>query len=114
MVRIDGRTFNMGSARFYPEEAPVRPVRVDSFWIDATPVTNRQFAVFVRATGHVTDAEAAPIRATIPACLPKWPRPAPGLPAAEGAWSRWTRPCPGGPSRSGPTGAAPMARGVRP
>lgn len=60
MVRIDGRTFAMGSTRFYPEEAPVRRVRVDDFWIDQTPVTNRQFAAFVRATGHVTDAEIAP------------------------------------------------------
>lgn len=60
MIRIEGRTFDMGSDRFYPEEAPVRRVRVDGFWIDATPVTNRQFAAFVRATGHVTDAEIAP------------------------------------------------------
>lgn len=41
----------MGSARFYPEEAPVRTVRVDPFWIDETPVTNAQFARFVEATG---------------------------------------------------------------
>lgn len=50
----------MGSARFYPEEAPVRTVRVDPFWIDETPVTNAQFARFVEATGYVTLAEIAP------------------------------------------------------
>jgi formylglycine-generating enzyme required for sulfatase activity len=33
---------------------------VDSFWIDRTPVTNRQFKAFVRATGHVTTAEVPP------------------------------------------------------
>lgn len=60
MIRIEGRTFTMGSDRFYPEEAPARPVRVDGFLIDATPVTNRQFAAFVAATGHVTDAEIPP------------------------------------------------------
>ena len=33
----------MGSDRHYPEEAPVHRVTVDGFWIDRTPVTNRQF-----------------------------------------------------------------------
>lgn len=50
----------MGSDRFYPEERPMRRVRVDPFWIDATPVTNGEFARFVDATGHVTLAEIAP------------------------------------------------------
>ena len=44
----------MGSARFYPEEAPVRRVRVFPFLMDAAPVTNTAFAAFVAATGHVT------------------------------------------------------------
>lgn len=56
----------MGSANFYPEEAPVRKVRVDSFWIDETPVTNAQFAAFVAATGYVTLAEVAPDPADYP------------------------------------------------
>jgi len=60
MVAIPGGVFAMGSERFYPEEAPVRQVRVDPFWIDETPVTNAQFADFVAATGHVTFAEIAP------------------------------------------------------
>ncbi|MET0363612.1 MAG: formylglycine-generating enzyme family protein, partial [Sphingobium sp.] len=42
------------------EEAPVRAVQVDGFWIDETPVTNRDFARFVEATGHRTLAEIAP------------------------------------------------------
>ncbi len=57
MCRIAGGSFAMGSTRFYPEEAPVRNVAVDSFWIDETPVTNRQFARFADETGHVTTAE---------------------------------------------------------
>lgn len=57
MRRIEGGVFSMGAARFYPEERPVRKVEVTSFLIDATPVTNAQFARFVAATGHVTLAE---------------------------------------------------------
>jgi len=60
MNHIPGGTFAMGSEKFYPEEAPVRMVSVDPFWIDETPVTNAQFAAFVEATGHVTFAEIAP------------------------------------------------------
>jgi sulfatase modifying factor 1 len=60
MRRLEGGIFRMGSERYYPEEAPVRKVRVDAFWIDETPVTNRQFARFVEATGHRTAAEIAP------------------------------------------------------
>lgn len=60
MVCIDGGTFTMGSERFYPEEAPLRRVAVDGFWIDVAPVTNREFAAFVAATGYITAAEVAP------------------------------------------------------
>lgn len=54
---IPGGTFRMGSTYFYPEERPIRDVRVDGFWIDRCTVTNAQFAVFVAATGYVTVAE---------------------------------------------------------
>ena len=60
MSWVEGGTFRMGSDRHYPEEAPVHRVTVDGFWIDRTPVTNRQFQEFVKATGHVTFAEIAP------------------------------------------------------
>jgi sulfatase modifying factor 1 len=50
----------MGSERFYPEERPLRQVRVDAFWIDETPVTNAAFAKFVDATGYRTAAEFSP------------------------------------------------------
>jgi formylglycine-generating enzyme required for sulfatase activity len=59
MVWIPGGEFTMGStdplAR--PDEAPVHRVRVDGFWMDATEVTNAQFAAFVKATGYKTVAE---------------------------------------------------------
>jgi len=38
-------------------EGPLRRVTLDAFRIGATTVTNAEFAAFVRATRHVTDAE---------------------------------------------------------
>ena len=70
VIRIPGGTFRMGSDRHYPEEAPVHRVTVDGFWIDRTPVTNRQFRDFVRATGHVTFAEKRPDAKDYPGTLP--------------------------------------------
>lgn len=75
MVAIPGGTFAMGSERFYPEEAPVRRVRVDAFRIDATPVTNAQFAEFVAATGHLTLAEIAPDPQDYPGMAPELAQP---------------------------------------
>lgn len=59
MVWIPGGEFLMGStdALARPDERPVHRVRVNGFWMDATEVTNAQFAEFVRATGYVTVAE---------------------------------------------------------
>ncbi len=59
MVWVPGATFLMGSDAegALPRERPVHPVAVDGFWMDATEVTNRQFAAFVAATGYVTTAE---------------------------------------------------------
>jgi formylglycine-generating enzyme len=70
MVWIPGGTFRMGSDKHYPEEAPAHLVTVDGFWIDRTPVTNRQFARFVIATGHNTNAEIPPDPKDYPGALP--------------------------------------------
>ncbi len=70
MVSIPGGTFRMGSDKHYPEEAPVHRVTVDSFLIDRTPVTNRQFKEFVKATGHVTFAQIPPDPRNYPGALP--------------------------------------------
>lgn len=69
MIRISGGTFVMGSDHHYPEEAPAHPVAVDDFWIDETPVTNRKFMEFVKATGHVTMAEKVPDPRDYPGAL---------------------------------------------
>ena len=70
MIRIPGGMFRMGSDKHYPEEAPVHRVAVDGFWIDRTPVTNRQFKRFVFATGHKTFAEIPPDPKDYPGALP--------------------------------------------
>ena len=57
MVWIEAGEFAMGSSDFYPDEGPIRNVKVDGFWIDRYEVTNAQFARFVEDTGYVTVAE---------------------------------------------------------
>lgn len=62
MVLIHGGQFMMGGvgplAR--KDEFPVHKVRVKSFFIDKTEVTNAQFKKFIDATGYVTTAEKKP------------------------------------------------------
>ena len=70
MVWIPGGTFRMGSDDHYVEERPAHSVTVDGFWIDQTPITNRQFSEFVEATGHVTVAEVPPNAADYPGADP--------------------------------------------
>jgi sulfatase modifying factor 1 len=69
-VFVPGGTFRLGSDVHYPEEAPVHRVRVNAFWMDRAPVTNRDFRKFVEATGHVTVAEIAPDSRHYPGALP--------------------------------------------
>jgi len=95
MIWIPGGTFRMGSDKHYAEEAPVHSVTVGGFWIDRTPVTNRQFRAFVSATGHVTFAEIAPDAKNYPGALPHMLRPGslvfnpPKHPVDLGDWSQW-------------------------
>ncbi|KAF1721373.1 gliding motility-associated lipoprotein GldK [Pseudoxanthomonas wuyuanensis] len=71
MVWIPPGTYRMGSDRHYPEEAPAHPVKVDGFWMDASPVTNAQFRDFVEATGYVTFCERAPDASDYPDADPE-------------------------------------------
>ena len=67
MVQIPGGEFLMGShSRLAKDnEQPAHKVKVNSFWMDKTDVTNAQFAEFVKATGYVTTAERKPDWETI-------------------------------------------------
>ena len=95
MVSIPGGTFLMGSDRHYPEERPAHQVTVDGFLMDATPVTNRQFAAFVEATGYVTYAEIAPDPKDYPGALPHMLKAGslvftpPSYPVDLRDWSQW-------------------------
>lgn len=71
MIRVPSGRFRMGSDRHYAEEAPTREIDVDGFLIDATPVTNVQFARFVEATGHRSFAEIPPDPAQYPDAAPE-------------------------------------------
>jgi formylglycine-generating enzyme len=66
MLQIPAGRFRMGSADFYPEEAPVREVEVEGFAIDRGPVTVAQFSRFVEETGYLTLAERPPDPAQYP------------------------------------------------
>jgi sulfatase modifying factor 1 len=70
MEWIPGGTFRMGSNRFYPEERPVRTVRIDGFHVDRAPVTVGEFRIFVEDTGYVTVAERPPDPADFPGADP--------------------------------------------
>ena len=70
MIFFPGGAFRMGSDKHYPEEGPAHRVSIDGFWIDRTPVTNRQFKKFVRTTGHKTFAETPPNPKNYPDAVP--------------------------------------------
>ncbi|MBF9198264.1 formylglycine-generating enzyme family protein [Microvirga terrestris] len=95
MVWIQGGTFRMGSDKHYPEEIPVHRVTVDGFWIDRTPVTNRDFRRFVESTGHVTIAERKPDPKDYPGALPEMLKAGslvfspPDYPVSLSDWSQW-------------------------
>jgi formylglycine-generating enzyme len=77
MIWIPGGAFEMGSSdgEGRPDELPQHEVKLNGFWIDATEVTNAQFAAFVKATHYVTTAEKAPdwdeIKKQLPPGTPK-------------------------------------------
>lgn len=99
-IQIPAGKFSMGSYDFYPEEAPVHERRVEAFQLTRDPVTNAQFACFVRATGYVTVAERGLSDATFPRLDPLQRLPG-SLVFKETsgpvdlrdwtAWWRWTR-----------------------
>ncbi|MDP9199680.1 MAG: formylglycine-generating enzyme family protein [Pseudomonadota bacterium] len=82
MVWIPGGEFSMGARdplemtdtvgmQATTDSRPVHRVAVDGFWMDATEVTNEQFARFVAATGYVTAAERVPRAEDYPGVPPE-------------------------------------------
>lgn len=52
MVFIPGGKRIMGSEKGYAEEKPLHEVTVGDFWMDETPVTNREFRAYCDAVGR--------------------------------------------------------------
>lgn len=81
MVWIPGGEFSMGSEDptpqvcggpdTMPDARPIHRVYVDPFWMDATEVTNAQFAEFVKVTGYITIAERTPTKEEFPDAPPE-------------------------------------------
>jgi len=76
-------------------EGPARRVTVDAFSIDRFAVTNAQFATFVDATGHVSEAERFGWSFVFAGLLPDDYSPTQGA-AAMGGHDDQVRPDPGG------------------
>lgn len=95
MAFVPGGVFTMGSDKHYPEEKPVRRVKVGGFWMDLTPVTVGQFREFVNASGYVTLAERQPNAEDYPGALPHMLRAgslvfsSPTEAISLNDWSRW-------------------------
>lgn len=91
MVQVAAGDFLMGGedsdARPADGEGPVRTVHLSRYFIDATAVTNRQFARFVKSTGYQTDAERFGWSYVFDALLPQSARSAvrPGV-VPEAPW----------------------------
>jgi formylglycine-generating enzyme required for sulfatase activity len=76
MVWIPGGEFSMGGVNpvgmgdggkeQMNDARPIHRVYVDGFYMDATEVTNEEFARFVKATGYVTVAEKKPTKEEFP------------------------------------------------
>ena len=92
---------------------PIHRVSIGGFWMDATEVTNQDFAAFVKATGYVTIAERHPNPTEFPGVPPELLEPgstvftAPDRPVNLGNALQWWRYAPGadwrhpdGPSRN--------------
>lgn len=92
MVWIAGGEFVMGSE--FPGapklEQPTHSVRVDGFWMDENEVTNRQFRLFVDATGYVTTAEKPPKDGVAPGSLVFTPPSVPVPLDDPTKWWKWT------------------------
>ena len=76
MVWIPGGEFSMGGinpagmteggSESMNDARPVHRVHVKGFFMDATEVTNKEFAAFVKATGYKTVAEIKPTKEEFP------------------------------------------------
>jgi formylglycine-generating enzyme len=102
MIRISAGTFSMGcDIADFIDTRPIHQVHINTFWLDKTLVTNKQFARFVLATHYVTIAErkplakdfpGAPAKNLVPGALVFTP---PKQPVSLDSYEQWWRYVPG-------------------
>ncbi len=91
LVQVRGGYSRVGDDdRVYPEEWPEREVLLDPFRVATTATTTAEFAAFVEATGHRTDAEVLGSSFVFAGFLPDDFEPTRGVAAAP-----WWREVPG-------------------
>ncbi len=77
MVLVQGGSFSMGgdNDQADKDEFPKHKVKIHSFFMDVTPVTNADFKKFIEKTNYITTAEKKPdweeIKKTLPPGTPK-------------------------------------------
>jgi formylglycine-generating enzyme required for sulfatase activity len=72
MIWVPGGKFRRGSDYdAFTDARPIRVIEIDGFWMDETPVTNKQFSEFIKATGYVTMAERTPKAEDFPDAPPE-------------------------------------------
>jgi sulfatase modifying factor 1 len=72
MVWVPGGKYRRGSDyATFKDARPIRVIELDGFWMDETPVTNRQFAEFIKATDYLTMAERTPEAEKFPGAPPE-------------------------------------------
>ncbi len=82
MVWIKGGSFSMGadSDQGRQDEFPKHTVQLNGFFMDASEVTNAQFAAFVKATNYITTAEKDVVWEELKKQLsPNTPKPSPDM-----------------------------------
>jgi formylglycine-generating enzyme len=88
--RIPGQTFAMGDhhgdGQRVDGEGPVHPVTVSAFSIDATSVSNADWATFAEATGYRSEAETFGFSAVFHLALAADPQDIVGQPPATPWW----------------------------
>jgi formylglycine-generating enzyme required for sulfatase activity len=67
LVTVPAGAFPMGSAEGQPDELPVHEVWLDEFALAVHPVTNREYRLFVEATGRCAPGMFADPRFHLPA-----------------------------------------------
>jgi formylglycine-generating enzyme required for sulfatase activity len=71
MGNVNPASMEDGGKEMMNDARPIHRVSVNGFFMDATEVTNAEFAAFVNATGYITVAERTPTAEEFPGAPPE-------------------------------------------